>query len=134
MVVVAVEKVPVVVPPVPVPLPAGAGAGAAVVAVEVAMVVLAMLAPAAIVADSVRVARFAACAVDGVVAPVAQVRVQLWVVCLLTSSVAVATMKFTTACAVPDIRVVVVKVVVPQPEVVGAAVPVTPQLGKVMVT
>jgi len=82
MVVVAVEKVPVVVPPVPVPLPAGAGAGAAVVAVEVAMVVLAMLAPAAIVADSVRVARFAACAVDGVVAPVAQVRVQLWVVCL----------------------------------------------------
>jgi len=83
MVVVAVEKVPVVVPP-SVPLPgAGAGAGAgAVVAVEVAMVVLAMLAPAAIVADSVRVARFAACAVDGVVAPVAQVRVQLWVVCL----------------------------------------------------
>jgi len=43
-------------------------------------------------------------------------------------------MKFTTACAVPDIPVVVVKVVVPQPEVEGAVVPVTPQLGKVMVT
>jgi hypothetical protein len=80
MVVVAVEKVPVVVPPVPVALPAAAAA--AVVAVDVAMVVLAMLAPAAIVADSLRDARFAACAVDGVVAPVAQVRVQLWVVCL----------------------------------------------------
>jgi len=96
---------------------------AAMVALEV-VIALAPKLPLAAVSATVRVLRLAASAVWPTVAPDAHVRAQA----VLAVRVAVAAVK--TRFALVD----VVKVVVPHPDVVGAALPVSVQPGKTSVS
>jgi hypothetical protein len=105
---------------------------ATAVAVEDAIVVATGFVAPATVAEILRVARLTPW---GPGATVAVARLVVIVhVADAESSVAVATLKVMAAVERPEFATVVVKVVVPQPEVVGAAVPVSAQFGSVTVT
>jgi hypothetical protein len=89
----------------------------AATAVDVVIAVAEMSATAANVAAAVRVLRFAACAAELVVTPVAIVTVH----CLYALSTAVATVSVMVAVAVPEFDLAAVNVVLPHPLADGVA-------------
>jgi len=88
-------------------------------AVEVAMMVVLISVSVAIVADVVRVTRFAVCATTLVVIPFTTVRVQVEA----AARVALANVTVSVAVLVPVLESTTEKVVAPQPEVVGVVTP-----------